>query len=240
MITGCTKHPAPGNKFCPEHQGYQSPVLLPSQVSKETRDKLNKQQRMRSELDVDMLFIVESILDKSGEEILVKWENYKQPTWEPLSSMPAFIKSYVENNGCGNIPDPIIKHVKTVDGNKHVMLEWTDNAGDKDVMWQKMTVSEFEDEFKCDTKKDKDKRLCRHSFGINIGCYPCGVVVMFKVVSCAAAINPIFLFVHFRSSLVLKVYLRYMLRLQSGWQPFLKINFVRSNGCFMTTCVILV
>ena len=54
---------------------------------------------MRSELDVDMLFIVESILDKSGEEILVKWENYKQPTWEPLSSMPAFIKSYVENNG---------------------------------------------------------------------------------------------------------------------------------------------
>ena len=99
VITGCTKHPAPGNKFCPEHQGYQSPVLLPSQVSKETRDKLNKQQRMRSELDVDMLFIVESILDKSGEEILVKWENYKQPTWEPLSSMPAFIKSYVENNG---------------------------------------------------------------------------------------------------------------------------------------------
>ena len=94
---------------------------------------------------------------------------YKQPTWEPLSSMPAFIKSYVENNGCGNIPDPIIKHVKTVDGNKHVMLEWTDNAGDKDVMWQKMTVSEFEDEFKFDTKKDKDKRLCRHSFGINIG-----------------------------------------------------------------------
>ena len=27
----------------------------------------------------------------------------------------------------------------------------------------------------------QDKRLCRHSFGINIACWPCGVIVMFKV-----------------------------------------------------------
>ena len=27
--------------------------------------------------------------------------------------------------------------------------------------------------------KDKDKRICRHTWGVLIGCYPCGVVVLF-------------------------------------------------------------
>ena len=29
--------------------------------------------------------------------------------------------------------------------------------------------------FSCNTRKDKDKRICRHSFGVLIGCSPCGV-----------------------------------------------------------------
>ena len=33
--------------------------------------------------------------------------------------------------------------------------------------------------FNCNTRKDRDKRVCRHSFGVFIGCWPCGVVTMF-------------------------------------------------------------
>ena len=75
----------------------------------------------------------------------------------------------------------MIKHKKTVDGNIHFMLEWQTDTDEKDVIWQKVESTEKE-LFKCDTKKDKDKRICRHSFGINIACWPCGVVVMFQVI----------------------------------------------------------
>ena len=29
--------------------------------------------------------------------------------------------------------------------------------------------------YSCNTQKDKDKRICRHSFGVLFGCSPCGV-----------------------------------------------------------------
>ena len=126
-----------------------------------------------------MLFIVESILERKEDSVLVKWEGYKSPTWEPLSNMPVFIQHFVDKKGGGKIPDPVVKHKKNVDGNIHVMLEWLTETGEKDIMWQKVAETE-DDIFKCDTRKDKDKRICRHSFGINIACWPCGVVVMFK------------------------------------------------------------
>jgi hypothetical protein len=84
----------------------------------------------------------------------------------------------VEKSGTGKIPDPLVKHQKTVEGNTYVMCTET---GEKDVVWKKVDKTE-EDVFKCDTKKDKDKRICRQTFGINIACCPCGVVVMFKVI----------------------------------------------------------
>ena len=34
--------------------------------------------------------------------------------------------------------------------------------------------------FACNTRKDKDKRICQHSFGVFFGCWPCGVVTMFN------------------------------------------------------------
>ena len=42
-----------------------------------------------------------------------------------------------------------------IDGNKHVMLEWTTLAGEKDVLWHAVEKAEEEEVFKCDTKKDK-------------------------------------------------------------------------------------
>ena len=35
--------------------------------------------------------------------------------------------------------------------------------------------SEENEIYTCNTRKDKDKRICRHSFGVLFGCWPCGV-----------------------------------------------------------------
>ena len=42
-LIGCTNHPAPGQKFCPEHQDHKSPVVTPDQMSKESLNLLNNQ-----------------------------------------------------------------------------------------------------------------------------------------------------------------------------------------------------
>ena len=35
--------------------------------------------------------------------------------------------------------------------------------------------TEGKEMFTCNTRKDKDKRICRHSFGVLFGCSPCGI-----------------------------------------------------------------
>ena len=112
-------------------------MLLPSQIAKESLEKLNKQHKLSSNLEPDMLFIIEAILEVKGDSVLVKWEGYKESTWEPLSNMPEFVVQFVEQNGCGKIPEPVVKHEKVIDGNKHILLEWKNNVGEKDVLWQK-------------------------------------------------------------------------------------------------------
>ena len=138
-------------------------MLLPSQVSKKSLDQLNKQQKSINNLQSDSLFIVEEILEVKNATVLVKWENYKVLTWESLSNMPFFIKKLIEKNGSGKIkiPNPIVKHEKIIDGCKHVLLEWTDETGETDVVWQAYPIHSAEEDFSCQTKKDKDKRLCR-------------------------------------------------------------------------------
>ena len=44
--------------------------------------------------------------------------------------------------------------------------------------------SEENESYTCNTRKDKDKRICRHSFGVLFGCSPCGV---------GKYLNPLFL-----------------------------------------------
>ena len=29
--------------------------------------------------------------------------------------------------------------------------------------------------YSCNTRKDRDKRICRHTFGVLFGCSPCGI-----------------------------------------------------------------
>ena len=98
---------APGQKFCADHNNYPSPVLLPGQLTKESLDILNIQHNQESNLEAEMLFIISSILGRKGESVLVKWEGYKKPTWEPFSSMPDFVKHFVEKTGPGKNPTTI-------------------------------------------------------------------------------------------------------------------------------------
>ena len=67
ITTGCTNHPAPGEKFCPQHSDHQSPVMCPGQLSKESLENLNGQHTNRenflsSNMERDNIFVVEGII----------------------------------------------------------------------------------------------------------------------------------------------------------------------------------
>ena len=34
------------------------------------------------------MFIVEKVLNRKGNKVLLKWLDYEQPTWEPISNIP--------------------------------------------------------------------------------------------------------------------------------------------------------
>ena len=126
----------------------------------------------------------------------VKWENYAKSTWEPKENIPEFIVNYYERTGNNNIPAARIKNTKVVGmesdyedikinkksvksgGSKFHLLVWDDEAGE--MFWEEedgLTVEHSSENpfYHCNTKKDKDKRICRHSFGVLFGCSPCGV-----------------------------------------------------------------
>lgn len=46
------------------------------------------------------VYIIESLIKKSGSQYLVKWENYPadQNTWEPKASIPGFILKFYEED----------------------------------------------------------------------------------------------------------------------------------------------
>ena len=60
-----------------------------------------------------------------------------------------------DGDGPISFKSSIVQHEKVVGGNKHVMLEWTNEAGEKDVLWHAVEKVAEKEVFKCDTKKDK-------------------------------------------------------------------------------------
>ena len=128
------------------------------------------------------IFCYAGILKKrstnNGDMFLIKWENYDEPTWEPKTNIPEFILNYYEKTGRSDIPAARIKHTKVVGGSRFHLLVWDDQAGEMN--WEEDRAFEFLDhgeseKYSCNTRKDKDKRICRHSFGVLFGCWPCGV-----------------------------------------------------------------
>ena len=112
----------------------------------------------------------------------IKWENYDETTWEPAENIPKVFRDYFDRTGRQDLPTPRIKHTKKIGNTKYHLLSWEDgtNTWAEEEEFQFKGSSEIQaDNFSCQTRKEKDKRLCRHTWGVLIGCYPCGVVVLF-------------------------------------------------------------
>ena len=56
------------------------------------------------------MYIVEEILNSKFENdiemLLIKWEDYTDPTWEPASNIPDFMVNYFKKTGNGKVPTP--------------------------------------------------------------------------------------------------------------------------------------
>ena len=175
-VTGCTKIPAPKAKFCNDHKNEETPCILGNKVQKSTTG--------------DNVYTVESILDtrvKQGKKCyLVKWSEFpvSQSTWELESSIPAFIRKYYERktNFGKKLPNPVIKRSKNVGKNTiYHFLSWEGESGgswiDENIFLQDEINNLKDSETStCNTWKDVDKRSRRHTCGILIGAFPCGVV----------------------------------------------------------------
>ena len=54
------------------------------------------------------------IIDGGTTYYQVKWENYKEKTWEPQKNIPQFIIDYFERTCNNNIPQARIKNTKEI------------------------------------------------------------------------------------------------------------------------------
>lgn len=126
VITGCTKHPAFNSKYCQEHC---------KNCSARTRQQLRKYRTdtaSYAEAEQDEVYIVESIMKIKSKEVLVKWVGFPNPTWENKNGIPKFIRNYYEKNPAklGKVlPNPKIKHSKTIGETVIHKLSWGDESG---------------------------------------------------------------------------------------------------------------
>ena len=98
-----------------------------------------------------------------------------------------FIKSHFEDRTKlgGPIPKPTIKKTKKVGTGKYHLLSWDTEAKENwvsDEIFQALledgdTISVMDDS--CQTRKNRDKRVLRHTVGILVGAYPCGTITLF-------------------------------------------------------------
>ena len=95
------------------------------------------------------------------------------------------------------LPAPQIQHTKVIAGVKHHYLKWGNTEGD----WLS------EDFFKilnadgelvetsqtvCNTRKSRDKRYKRHTVGLLIGAYPCGIVTLVEELFGSEAVSQVY------------------------------------------------
>ena len=195
IMTGCSCIPQPNSKFCFDHQDGQHPVVPGDRVSARNRKKLKQFKKAEClEAEDDDFFVIEAVLDikenkKTGKKFKIKWMDFpaEEATWESGSCVAKFIQAYYSDPsklGC-RLPEPVIKHTKTIGDSQYHYLGWT---GEKGGRWL------GEDFFKiasedggvmstikntCGTRKSRDKRVKAASLGLLIGAYPCGTVPLF-------------------------------------------------------------
>ena len=179
IVTGCTASPLPGKTYCVEHDGEQTPVS--DKVGVKTRKLLQNCKDKTVEMNVDDVFIIESIYDviedaKGSKMYKVKWFGYPEEacTLEPPENIPEFIKDYYTDKEkfMKKLPNPKIRTSKKLsDGTTYHYLTWEGESGGH---WLpenffKLADGDEEEDFNminlpkltCGTRKSRDKRICR-------------------------------------------------------------------------------
>ena len=169
-------------------------------MSQESRDKLKNYRKNNAASDKapkDQLYIIECIknieVKKNKEDkYLTKWSGFPEEasTWEPSDNVPKFIRDYYKGDSCRlniKLPNPTIKHTKTVGNTKYHFLTWDGSKGGEwlkddffDIIDEKgETVTVTQEEI-CNTRKSRDKRTQAHTVGLFVAIKPCGTVVLFN------------------------------------------------------------
>ena len=207
-LIGCPKMPINESKFCKEHKDCDTPIVGAKEISDKSKKQLRSHKKKESEHEAardDDFFVIEEItqvrMEKDKKMYLVKWVGYppNQSTWEPEEHIPSFIKKYYDNTGNigKKLPAPQIKHTKTIGGVKHHYLKWSDSEGDwlsEDFFKIMNEDGELVDtnQTVCNTRKSRDKRVKRHTVGLLIGSYPCGIVVLVEELFGSEAISQVY------------------------------------------------
>ena len=182
IVTGCTAHPGHETK-CFIHRKEESPVLdkIPKDIKVNMHRLKTRSGMFSDDRENDEVFIVEAILKREHEKYLVKCIGY-EPEWMPMNVIPTFILEHFHNNGKTKLPQPHILSTTSTGNIVYNTLTWT---GDPTLpTWTPEMFADYEDiedqdaQLRCNTKKDKDSRFHRHTAGIFIGCWPCGVCVL--------------------------------------------------------------
>ena len=114
---------------------------------------------------------------KAGKvkEYHIKWESYKETTWEPEKNIPSYIRSYYDRTGNSRIPVPKVKEARRAGTTVQYELVWTEDNSlpdwdpEKHVLLEPEPVPATQERRKCNTRKDRDRRQNRHTCGIFIG-----------------------------------------------------------------------
>ena len=208
-LTGCTSVPLPGGKYCKQHTNCESPVIPAEAVCEATRQSLRSHRKKvasHEEARNDNAFVIESVLQikecKEGRKFKIKWLDFpiEECTWEPEENIPKFIQNYYkEASKLGKkLPDPQIKHTKTIGGVEYHFLQWdgesTGNWFEEDIFKIVSEDGEISStvDLTCNTRKSRDKRERRPTVGILVGAYPCGSIVLWDEIFGSESISQVY------------------------------------------------
>ena len=191
-VVGCRNKPGTNSPFCKEHQnGNQGPVVLAENLSRETRQSLRKGQP--SSFPQDNVFFVKSLLKYRTEDdsFLVQWakDTNDSTSWVSAKNLPQFITDWYHADMARlglDIPKPKIKWTKEGgSGEMFHFLSWgrTGTWVSDDELTDSIFNLEFATsipESSCNTRKEKDKRSRRHTVGLHIVAWPCGIIPDFS------------------------------------------------------------
>ena len=216
VVSGCPRKPAPSSKYCGDCKNSESPVMISTSVSKETKANLRKRRSNTAqfkETSQDQIYVIESLLGKktidAGIFWKVKWLGVpeSESTWEPAKNIQGWMKAFYDEDRRRfgkTLPVPKIKCQKKLGGQTQYYFNWGEIDGEKSSEDRWVTEDFFQiasedgdlvsqmENISCNTKKTKDKRDRRHTVGILVGTKPCGTVVLFNELYGAESVTQVY------------------------------------------------